>query len=111
MNMIKLIAAADNMSVGDAALYALVGFLIVLAVLALLVGIFYLSGFIFKSKALNDGLKKKKDDGAANVAAPAESDDEGALVAAITAAISVILSEESDTDVQPDFVIRRIKKR
>lgn len=109
--MIKLIAAADNMSVGDAALYALVGFLIVLAVLALLVGIFYLSGFIFKSKALNGGLKKKKDDGAANVAAPAESDDEEELVAAITAAISVILSEESDTDVQPDFVIRRIKKR
>ena len=108
--MVKLIAAADNMSIGDAALYALVGFLIVLAVLALLVGIFYLSGFIFKSKALSGGLKKKKDDATANIAAPAEADDEE-LVAAITAAISVILSEESDTDIQPEFVIRRIKKR
>ena len=41
--------AASDVKLGDAALYSLIGFLIVFAVLALLVGIFYLMGAIFRS--------------------------------------------------------------
>ncbi len=102
--------SASDVKIGDAALYALVGFVIVIAVLALLVGIFYLSGFIFRTKALSrDNLfERKKKDGPA----PQDGDDEQ-TVAAITAAIAVILAEESggDDDVKPDFVIRRITRK
>ena len=50
--MVAFLSASDT-PLGDAALYAVIGFIIVIAVLALLVGIFYLSGFIFKTKAMS----------------------------------------------------------
>ena len=96
-----------SMSLGDGALYSVVGFVIVLAVLALLVGIFYLSGFIFQSKAFN---KDKAEKPAATQTENADSDDE--LVAAITAAISCVLQSESDSDSEPpEFVIKRIVRK
>ena len=91
---------------GMAALYALIGFVIVLVVLALLVGIFYLLGAVLGNKKLSG--KGKKQEAAASV--EATSDDEGEIVAAITAAITAILSEEN-SDVVPEFVIRRVKRK
>ncbi len=100
----------SDTSIGSAALYALIGFLIVIAVLALLVGIFYLTGFIFKSKAFSrDKLfERKKKPTAASETPSAQSDDE--LAAAITAAVMCMLESEGD-DVKPDFVIRRITRK
>lgn len=98
----------------DAFLYAIVGFCIVLAVLALLVLIFSASGMLFKS---NFSFLKKKKNSAQNSEESASDNlsdipsDDAALVAAITAAISCCMTEEKGDDVKPDFVIRRITKK
>ncbi len=109
--MMIFLSTETEITTGAAALYAVIGFLIVVAVLALLVGIFYLSGAIFRTKALSrDNLfaRRKK----ADKAAPTETADDEETVAAITAAIAVILGEESgDADVKPDFVIRRVTRK
>lgn len=91
---------------GMAALYALIGFIIVLAVLAVLVGIFYLLGAVFNSKKLKGKSAKQ----APATTAVASADDEEELIAAITAAVTAVLSEESG-DVAPEFVIRRVKRK
>ena len=93
---------------GMAAVYAVVGFIIVLVVLALLVGIFYLLGAVFNSKLLNG--KGKKKEPVTNAAVESADTDEGELVAAITAAITAVLAEEN-SDVVPEFVIRRVKRK
>ena len=104
--------AASDVKLGDAALYSLIGFLLVFAVLALLVGIFYLMGAIFRSKLFNMPKKEKKKGKRATetVAAPSASDDdEDEVAAAITAAISVMLEQESGEPAE--FVIRRITRK
>ncbi len=107
--MTTFISANDNISYGSAALYALIGFLIVVAVLAVLVGIFYLSGAIFKSKLLNRERKNKNKNNEPSVSTDEVADDDGEIVAAITAAITVMLAE--DDDVKPNFVIRRVTRK
>ncbi|MCH5155940.1 MAG: OadG family protein, partial [Clostridiales bacterium] len=85
--------SASDMSLSEGAVFALIGFLIVLAVLALLVGIFYLSGFIFQSKLFN----KQKDQPAAVITPKNDDSDDEAdeqLVAVITAAVACMLEEE-----------------
>ena len=110
--MNALFLAASDTKPSDAALYSLIGFLIVLAVLAVLVGIFYLTGFLFGHTALGkDKLftrKKKRKSPEASEVSDAQSDEE--LVAAITAAISVVLESEND-GVTPEFVIRRVTRK
>lgn len=107
MNMYLL--SAEKVTLGEGALYSVIGFVIVLLVLALLVGIFYLSGFIFQSKPFN---KQKKD---SPPAAPQQQsvDDETdeQLVAAITAAIACVLQSEYDSGEAPEFVIKRIVRK
>lgn len=97
----------------DAFLYAIVGFCIVLAVLAVLVLIFSASGMLFKSNF--SFLKKKapqtQSDDAANDNLSVNPSDDAALIAAITAAISCCMAEDSSDDIVPDFVIRRITKK
>ena len=102
---IALLSASD-ISLGEGALYAVIGFVIVLAVLALLVGIFYLSGFIFQSKLFN----KQKEQPAA-VVTPADDDEETdeQLVAVITAAVMCMLQDECGE--APEFVIKRIVRK
>ncbi len=97
-------------SVLDAFLYAIVGFLIVLAVLALLVGIFYLTGLIFKTKAMSKDklFERRKKPAAKQVES---GDDEKETVAAITAAVALCLSDAESSEVKPDFVIRRIVRK
>lgn len=109
--MVNFLSATD-MSLGDAALYSVVGFAIVLGVLAILVGIFYLSGFLFRTKTLSKEklFERKKKPQVSDDTEPQEDDDE--LVAAITAAISVVLSQESgESEAVPEFVIRRITRK
>lgn len=113
MNMLAFLSASDT-KISDAAVYAIVGFCIVLLVLALLVGLFYLSGFLFRTKALSkeklfEFKKKQKDETAVQSVADEQSDEE--LYAVISAVISTIYDEEAQGDsVKPDFVIRRIKR-
>ena len=114
MNVISFLSASDT-KISDAALYAIIGFVIVLAVLALLVGIFYLTGFLFSTKALSkDKLferKGKNKQPAAQTAADGEETDEE-LFAVITAVISAIYDSEADGDnVKPDFDMRRVKRK
>lgn len=110
MNVLALLSASDT-KISDAAIYALVGFVIVLAVLALLVGIFYLSGAIFRTKALSkDKLfekKPKKTEQPVAQSDDAENDEE--LFAVISAVISAVYDGESEE--KPDFVIRRVTRK
>ena len=101
----SLLSAAKDLTLGEGALYALIGFVIVLFVLALLVGIFYLSGYIFQSKVFD---KKKEQKPAAAQPSVAEEDDDE-LVAVITAAVACMLQEEGGEP--PEFVIKRIKRK
>lgn len=100
--------SASDMSLGDGALYSVIGFIIVLVVLALLVGIFYLSGFIFQSKLFNK--KKEEKSSAAQPTVSAEEETDEQLVAAITAAIACVLEDERGGDA-PEFVIKRIVRK
>lgn len=100
---------ASDVTIGETAVYALVGFVIVLLVLALLIGIFYLSGFVFKSKLFN---KTEQPKSPSKTPETSEVDQDEETVAAITAAIALILAEEAgESDVKPDFVIKRIARK
>lgn len=110
MNNTFVLLSASDTSIGDAALYSLVGFVIVLAVLALLVGIFYLTGFLFQTKALSkDKLFERKPKAEPVENADDTSDEE--LFAVISATISAIYDAETPQgEEKPDFVIRRISR-
>ena len=109
MNIVSLLSA-KNYSLGEGAVLALVGFVIVLIVLALLVGIFYLSGFIFQTKLFNRPKKdKSKPTDVVQKAVDDVAEDEEEVVAAITAAC--VLSAEACDDNPPEFVIKRIKRK
>lgn len=111
MNLFMLLSASDT-SLSNAALYALVGFLIVLSVLAILVGIFYLTGFLFQKTRLgSDKLFERKAKAPSVEQSPVASDeDDEEVIAAIFAAIAAVYAEESNDD-KPDFVIRRVKRK
>lgn len=100
--------SADKISLGEGALYAVIGFVIVLLVLALLVGIFYLSGLIFRSKLFN---KQKETKPAATPQHQSNDEADEQLVAAITAAIACVLQSESSDGEAPEFVIKRIVRK
>ncbi|MCH5161171.1 MAG: OadG family protein [Clostridiales bacterium] len=114
--MVAFLSASDT-PLSTAALYALVGFVIVVLVLALLVGIFYLSGFIFKTKFMSRdklfdfGKKKVPNEPEIVAEEPVSEESDAEVVAAITAAISVILAGEQDNGAAPEFVIRRISRK
>lgn len=115
MKSIALLCVSDT-PISTAALYALIGFLIVLAVLAILVGIFYLTGFLFQKTRLGaDKLFERKPKQPISedpsFAVVSKEDDEGEVVAAITAAIAAMYDDnaESESSGRPDFVIKRKK--
>ena len=111
MNLFALLSASDT-PISSAALYALVGFLIVLAVLAILVGIFYFTGFLFqKTKLGSDKLfeRKPKQPSVAEKAPAVSEEEDEEVVAAITAAITAMYAEDT-SDSKPDFIIRRVKR-
>ncbi len=104
-----------KLGIGEAAVDAVLGFVIVVGVLALLVGIFYISGRLFRTKALSKEnlFEFKKQNVACEPAyVPEITDDGGELetVAAIAAAISAVLEDENGGQ-KPEFVIRRITRK
>lgn len=112
---ISVFLSANDIKISDGALYAVIGFVIVLAVLALLVGIFYLTGFLFQTKALSKDKpferKKKQSVQSASDTSDADLADEE-LLAVITAAVSAVYDSESDGDgAKPEFVIKRVKRK
>lgn len=109
--MNNLFLSASDTPLGDAAIYAVVGFVIVTVVLAALVGIFSLTGYLFSKTALgNEKLFSNKRNEPVVVDSKTDdiSSDED-VVAAVTAAITVMLEEE--TGDKPEFVIRRIVRK
>lgn len=117
MNMDILLGASEDITrdYGNAALFSLVGFVIVIATLAVLIVILMLL-----TKLLNIEVSKRKQTEAAikQDAAPLDAGSANLeVVAAITAAIAAIYSEESGHTAEPvgeaeplPFVIRSIKK-
>lgn len=108
-----------ELSIGEAALYALLGYLVVFAGIAIIMGIVYLVGFILrkvtaaadtrKAKKAEEEAKKAEADAAA--AADGESGDITELErAAVIAAVYAVLSGESGSAPKAEFVVRRIKR-
>lgn len=109
MSILSFLSASDT-KISDAALYSLVGFIIVLAVLALLVGIFYLTGFLFQTKALSKDKLFERTKQKPEQKQESADEDEDELYAVISAVISSIYDEEQG-DEKPDFVIRRVVRK
>lgn len=108
MGILGFLSASD-IKLSDGAIYAIVGFVIVLIVLALLVGIFYLTGLLFGSKLFNEKLQSNKSK-PIEIEKPGVAENADAeVVAAITAAITMMY--ESECSVVPSFVIRHIKRK
>lgn len=115
MNISAFLSASDT-PISEAAVKALIGFVVVLVVLLLLVGIFYLTGFLFQTKALSkDKLferNKQKSKPVQDTAANSDEQTDEELFAVITAVISAIYDGEAqEGDVKPEFVIRRVKRK
>ncbi len=92
-----------QMSLGDAAIIAVLGLLIVFAVLAVLVGLLTAFKAIFNIK-----ITKKSDNADKSVAAQNDSaDDFDEIVAAISAAIACMNEQDGETATAP-FVIKSI---
>lgn len=107
-----------ELSLGEAALYAVLGYLVVFAGIAVIMGIVYLVGFILK-KVTAAAEKKKaaqaeeeaKKAAEAAASAPAEESDITELErAAVVAAVYAVLSEESGPAPKAEFVVRRIRR-
>ncbi len=102
----NLFSAWFKMNLGDAAVYALVGIMVVFAVLVILVAILYLFQFIFGKIEKGVGTKNK-------VATPVITDSDETdqeTVAAIMAAITVLLEGEQEASEPVPFVIKKIKR-
>lgn len=117
-NMALMSAAEDGADeivygAGTMALYSVIGFLLVIAVLIILIVL-----LVAFSKILNGIKIKRKKEDVATAAVPAEtasSEEESETVAAITAALMAYyetnITSEEKADVMPvPFVIRSIKK-
>ncbi len=105
-----ILSIIDGYSVGDFALYAVVGLLIVILALALLV---FLISMISKLLNMDVFNGKKKEKPAAPVVEAKSGADLGKdeeLVAAITAAIYAFYETEGAETVPVPFVIKSIKK-
>lgn len=98
-----LIVAAFEMPLGEAAFIAVLGLLIVFAVLAVLVGILWIFKAVFSIKIG----KKTQNVAVTDNAAVSCDDDSDELIAAITAALACMYEEEI---VKAPFVIKSIKK-
>ncbi len=111
--MLNLLDPWFKMPFGDAAFYAIFGFLFVFAGIVILILIFTLLGLVMKKignrKPRPRKDKKSKSTAEGTKAATAEDGSELSpeLVAVITAAVAACLESEQSAC---DFVVRRIKK-
>lgn len=101
----------QNFSIGDALLVALIGILIVFAILLVIIGYLWVQSKVFKAL---DNKKTKAKAPAAEAAAPetstevASADDE--IAAVISACIYAMLEEDENVASDAEFVIRKIEK-
>lgn len=112
--MLNLLDGWFKINLGDAAFYAVFGFLFVFVGIVLLILIFTLLGFIMKkvnARQKKERKPKRKEVVVAdNTVSPVSEPTDGIspeLVAVITAAVASCLEQEN---AQCDFVVRRIKK-
>ena len=112
--MLNLLDGWFKINLGDAAFYALLGFLFVFIGITLLILIFTLLGYIMKKVSVSKDNKnrqqsKKQNDVSDSEPALELSNDEVTpeLVAVLTAAVAACLQEENS---KCEFVVRRIKK-
>lgn len=112
--MLNLLDSWFKMPFGDAAFYALFGFLFVFAGIVILILIFTLLGMLMKKigNRPKKPKKEKKSKATANEAKPSENEQSDPeispeLVAVLTAAVAACLENENSAC---DFVVRRIKK-
>ncbi|MCI8612888.1 MAG: hypothetical protein HFE48_04215 [Clostridia bacterium] len=96
----------SDMSLGKAALIAVLGISVVLVILLVLVGLLTVFEKIFSSLSKKSEAKSKQTANA--VSAEDESDEE--TVAAIVAAVTMLYAEDCGEDSVPPFVVRRIKQ-
>ncbi len=90
---------------GEAAIYALIGYLVVFAGIAILVLVVWLVGLFFKKRDEKKNAEPEKGALAATSADIEENDEE--LVAVITAAIAATYSAEKR---KPEFIVKKIKR-
>ncbi len=108
-----------NMDLGEAALYAFLGLMIVFIILALLVLILTAYNYLIKkaisqAPAEKDGVTASEKSYDAPVTVQQNLEDDAELVAVITAAVTAAMEQERKNDptaVKAPFVIRRIRHR
>ena len=108
-----ILSAMDNINFGGAVVILVIGMLIILAVLSILVGLLYAIRYVVQAIEREKPAKKNKQAATEAPAAQAEIVEDEETVAAITAAITVMLSEEAANEgsenVVAPFKIKKIK--
>ena len=114
--MLNLLDGWFKINPGDAAFYALLGFVFVFLGITVLILIFTLLGFIMKKitakreRKQDEKRRKQSAQISEEPSALPEQSEEGItpeLIAILTAAVAACMSEEKSTC---EFVVRRIKK-
>ena len=107
MSMINLFSAIEELNFGEALIIVVAGMLIILAVLAVLVGLLYVIRYVVQA------IEKEPSKATVTETAKAEIVEDEETVAAITAAITCILQEEAQNEgndaIVAPFVIKKIK--
>ncbi len=103
-----LISSLENISIGEALLFMVIGMAIIIAVLSLLVGLLYIIRFTVEAIEKKPQKTQKADE--TPVTAVEASADEDEVIAAITAAITCVLQSENGGEVPvAPFKIKKIK--
>ena len=113
MNLLALINQEGSLGFGEACLYALIGFLIVFAGIALIIFIIWLIGLIIRKtnnfefiSKIKIGKKKKPNE----IQSVTETDDGEIPDAVKVAIVAAIMAYHSEEKPECEFKVRRIKR-
>ena len=115
MNMPALLAANGmtmNERLSEAGVMVVLGMLMVFSVLAIIMIVLMIMERVFANKGKSEAPKKEAAPkvAPAPVPAPVVQQDDGAVIAAITAAISLVLAESGDATYQGGFRVVSFKR-
>lgn len=118
MMNLPMLLAANGMTLGErlseAGIMVVMGVVMVFVVLAIIMGILMIMERLFAGKAKSGEGKKEAPKPAPKKPEPAPvvqaTEDDGAVIAAITAAISAMLAESGDTTYQGGFRVVSFKR-
>ena len=115
MNMPALLAANGmtmNERLSEAGVMVVLGMLMVFSVLAIIMIVLMIMERVFAKKGKSEAPKKEAAPKVAPAPAPAPvvQQDDGAVIAAITAAISLVLAESGDATYQGGFRVVSFKR-